>query len=247
MKSLLKLVNVDFNPFQAKAIIKQVNLDIYEHDFLVLVGGNGSGKSSLIKLINRAYQQSSGSIYFEDKLINQYPFKEITKKILTLNQSVSNSLFMDLTIEENAIILEMNRVGPRVSFNRKKFLLEIKDYLSEFNKKLSVTMKSSISRLSGGEQQILAFALYLRNKPSLLLLDEHVSALDPRTSDKIMEFTQSIITKHGITCLMTTHNLDYALKYGTRLVAIKEGELIFEANNEQKKKLDKKSLLEFCY
>ncbi|MCC2667345.1 MAG: hypothetical protein K0S63_1261 [Gammaproteobacteria bacterium] len=142
-----------------------------------------------------------------------------------------------MTIEENILLLEMQHTN----LSTKNLLNELKDYLADFNKKLAVSFETPVSRLSGGEQQILVFALYLRRHPSLLLLDEHTSALDPRISEKTMEFTNEIIAQRKITCIMTTHNMDYALN---RLIAIHEGQLLFTANPTEKRQLTKSSLLE---
>lgn len=238
MQPLIKFQNTGFS-IGEKHILNNINLSIFPGEFVVVLGGNGSGKSTLLKLLNHTYHNTSGDIIFNPPS---------SKKVVTITQYIGDSIFLDLTIEENAILIESAYLqSTHQHFDKKRFLSELPNYLKQFNPKLSDALKSRASRLSGGEQQILAFALYLRHQPDLLLLDEHTSALDPKKSDAVMEFTHQFILQKGITCLMTTHQLDYALKYGNRLIALRDGEIVFEANAAEKSQLAMADLLKYCY
>lgn len=228
-----------------KTIIQDFSANIYPGDFIVLLGGNGSGKSSLLKLINRTYHHSSGTILLADKPIEQYKNTELRHKLITLTQFTTDSIFADLTLEENALLIESALYQN--DLNQKTFLAELPTYLTTFHPTLYKSLKTQMKNLSGGEQQIAIFALYLRHQPDVLLLDEHTSALDPKKADYVMAFTQKMITEKKITCLMTTHALMYALKYGNRVMAIREGELIFDANAEKKAALTIEDLHQYCY
>ncbi|MCX7126113.1 MAG: ATP-binding cassette domain-containing protein [Gammaproteobacteria bacterium] len=237
MQPLIEFKNTVFSANADRKIINNISTYIYPGDFVVILGGNGSGKSTLLKLINRTYPLSSGEINFKNKPITSYDFKSIRKEMVTITQFISDSIFVDLTIEENALLIDEGKTD----------LTTLRTYLAEFNPQLAKALKTRVKNLSGGEQQILAFALYLRRQPGLLLLDEHTSALDPKKSDNVMAITHQIIAQKKITCLMTTHQLDYAIKYGNRLMAIREGEIAFEANREEKSKLTITDLLKYCY
>lgn len=228
-----------------KNILNNITLAIFPGEFVVILGGNGSGKSSLLKLLNHTHQNTAGDIIFKQQLVQNYSLSELRNQIATLTQSISDSIFLDLTVEENALLIESSYNTN--SFNKKTFLLTLPDYLKQFNPKLAHALKTRVNKLSGGEQQLLAFALYLRHQPDLLLLDEHTSALDPKKSDAVMEFTNHYILQNHITCLMTTHELHYALKYGNRLIALREGEIVFEANAAKKSQLTMQQLLQYCY
>lgn len=248
MQPLIEFKNTVFSVSAEKKIIRGINATINPGDFVVLLGGNGSGKSTLLKLLNRTYQHTTGHIIFKNNSIGSYDFKSLQQEMVTITQFISESIFSDLTIEENAIIIESSYLqATHQSFHKKKFLAALPNYLSEFNTKLAKSLKTRVKYLSGGEQQILAFALYLRRQPDLLLLDEPTSALDPKKADNVMEFISKVIHEKRITCLMTTHQLDYALKYGNRLMAIRDGELAFEANRSEKEKLSMADLLKYCY
>ena len=242
---MININNATFTLPQGLSIIKDIACKIKQHDFIVLLGSNGSGKSTLVKLLNRTYRLSSGSINLDNQNINKFPDTVYSKKVITLTQFVRESLFFDLTIEENALIIET--AYTKKQFSRKKFCENLKSYLYDFNPKLADAAKSPLYNLSGGEQQILAFALYLRHQPELLLLDEHTSALDPKTAIKIMQFTADIINKKNLTCVMTTHNLDFAIQYGNRVLALNEGKIVFDSENCAGQQFDRHYLLEKCY
>ena len=245
MQPLIEFKNVNFSFFHHKQIIRDFSTTINSGDFVVLLGGNGSGKSTLLKLLNRTYHHTSGDIVFKNKSIIKYELPALRRELITLTQFTADSIFTDLTIEENALLIESALLQN--AFDRKKFLVVLPDYLHSFHPTLAKSLKTRMKNLSGGEQQIAAFALYLRHQPDVLLLDEHTSALDPKKAAYVMQFTQQYIAQKKITCLMTTHQLDYALKYGNKLMAIREGELIFEANAEKKATLSMADLLQYCY
>ncbi len=83
--------------------------------------------------------------------------------------------------------------------------------------------------------------------PNLLLLDEHTSALDPKTSEQIMQLTQKMIALHGITCILTTHDLDIALRYGNRILILNDGKMLRTFDREEKSGLSKEMLLNHYY
>lgn len=235
MQPLLELKDLYFSVLE-RNIINKVSLTVFPGDFVVILGGNGSGKSSLLKLINRTHERTRGDLH--------HPLIQLENDVVTLTQFTTNSLFMDLSVAENAYLIASTF---DCTTRKKQLLSELPTYLKRFNPALSAMLSTPVKNLSGGEQQVLAFALYLKHHPKILLLDEHTSALDPNKSKQIMVLTHEIIQEKKITCLMTTHNLDYALRYGNRLVALRRGEIIFEATGAEKHRLTHQDLLAFCY
>ena len=90
-------------------------------------------------------------------------------------------------------------------------------------------------QLSGGQRQALALLMSTITNPDLLLLDEHTAALDPRTSQNIMELTREVVESRNITTLMVTHNLEYAIRYGSRLIMLHDGAVLLDIKGEHKK------------
>jgi len=98
-------------------------------------------------------------------------------------------------------------------------------------------LDTPIEFLSGGQRQALSLLMATLKRPELLLLDEHTAALDPKTSVALMELTDDFVSKDHLTALMITHHMEDALKYGNRLIVMKEGRIIQDLNKEEKAKM----------
>ncbi|RDI44612.1 ATP-binding cassette domain-containing protein [Aquicella lusitana] len=222
--TILNLKNVTLNFAAAgRSILDGINYEVNHGDFIILLGSNGSGKSTLLKLLHRDYQASSGQINFMGKPIMQYPAKTFSRDVAVLTQNCSDSLFTSLTIYENYLLMkQFSGLLKKSNKLERNFLIQ---YLADYNANLSRKLDVVIEQLSGGEKQALALALCFLQPPSLLLLDEHTSALDPKTSDQIMALTQKMITQHHITCIMTTHDLNIAMQYGNRILVLRDGKI----------------------
>jgi putative ABC transport system ATP-binding protein len=212
--SIIKLDNISlYLPNASRLILKNINYTIEKNDFVILLGSNGSGKSSLLKLIYRDYATNQGQLLLMDKLIGTYSSYEFSCRVAVLTQNSADSLFSSLTVYENYLLVQHQK-------DDREFF---KNYLLDFNPNLATKLDNTIDQLSGGERQALVLALCLLKKPDLLLLDEHTSALDPKTSKSIMALTHKMIQKHHITCMLTTHDLDIALQYGNRILVLRDG------------------------
>lgn len=233
----LSLNNVGLNLLGVShAILENINCDIYNGDFIILLGHNGSGKSSLLKILDRRYQATQGEILLYDKRLETYSSSQLAKQIATLTQEPRDSLFPSLTVLENGLL-----VNPQV---KQSFFL---NYLSQFNKNLPKKLDTPVVKLSGGEQQALVLALTILHPPKILLLDEHTSALDPKAAITLMTTTANIVSKHHITCVLSTHDLNLALNYGEKILVLADGRLTRIIDREQKKSLNTLDLLKMCY
>jgi putative ABC transport system ATP-binding protein len=235
--SLLELKNVGFKVItREEPILQDISFTVKNSDFIILLGSNGSGKSTLINLLNKHLQFSSGNIAFLGKSLRKYNNKYLTQKIVTLTQNTNDNLFTEMTVFENCMLFDRT--------SRRQQFAMFQDYLRSFYGQLADHMNTPVNRLSGGERQILALALCLRCQPSLVLLDEHTSALDPKTATLIMNKTYEIISRLQIACIMATHNLNFANSYGNRLLAIKNGRIIID---QDKNHISQHELLDICY
>jgi putative ABC transport system ATP-binding protein len=240
-KPILQIQDVSFIPnYSEKAILKEINYEIHPFDFVILLGSNGSGKSTLMKLIEQKNIPTKGAIVFDGNPLKNYSKKKLSHEIKTLTQNCDESLFTSLTLWENYLLMK----GKLSHGNERLFL---KHYLSEFNANLSMKLDEKVSCFSGGEKQTLALAFLFLNPPRLLLLDEHTSALDPKTAQLNMELTFNMITKYNITCLLTTHNLEIAMKYGNKILVIRDGKIAHKIEKEEKRILTPDQMLEKFY
>jgi putative tryptophan/tyrosine transport system ATP-binding protein len=236
-KVILALNNVSLAlPTVEKPIINNMDYQAYEGDFIVILGSNGSGKSSLLKLISGQHQATSGHIT-----------RNVPGSVKTLTQNCHESLFTALTVLENYLIVKQAHskklFATSVAIERDFFAY----YLVKFNPALATKLDQLVGQLSGGEQQALALALTVLYPPRILLLDEHTSALDPKTAERLMELTHEITQEFRITCFLTTHDLTIAKKYGNRVLALRHGSIHRQIDHAAKNNLSQQGLLAACY
>lgn len=229
----------------AKPIFKGLNLDIKNGDFITIIGSNGAGKSTLLNVINGQVTPDGGEIILNGSNITNVERHKRAKWISQVYQDPTQGTAPSMTVLENLSMA--NNKGKKFNFT---FGLDIKNI--EFYKKQLATIGlglenqlfTQVGLLSGGQRQCLSLIMATLNHPDILLLDEHTAALDPQTSEIILEKTKEIVEKTNTTSLMITHNMQDAIKYGNRLIMLHAGEVIFDIRGEEKKQLTVEKLLE---
>jgi putative tryptophan/tyrosine transport system ATP-binding protein len=126
----------------------------------------------------------------------------------------------------------------------KKNINLFKELLTELNLGLENKLYTKVKLLSGGQRQALCLMMAVMGKPQLLLLDEHTAALDPKTSEKIINITEKIIAENNVTTMMVTHNLNHAISLGNRLIMMHGGKIVLDIAEKEKKSLSVNKLLE---
>jgi putative ABC transport system ATP-binding protein len=219
---LIKLTNV-WKTYQMGevefAALKGINLEIYEGEFLIVLGPSGSGKSTLMNLLGCLDLPSRGKVYLNSKDISELNESELAiirgKMIGFIFQSFN--LLPTLNTEENVLLpMEFQEEDRQIARRKAAYLLEIVG--------LSDKRKNLPSQLSGGQRQRVAIARSLAVNPPIILADEPTGNLDTRTGDYILDFLDGLNKKEGKTIIIVTHDLDL-LKYATRIVYIRDGEI----------------------
>ena len=248
MATLLKIEDIH-KTFEAgtvneNRVLKGLDLTVEEGDFISVIGGNGAGKSTLMNILAGGLQVDQGEILLEGKSIKQTSVRKRAKDIARVFQDPKMGTASRLTIEENMAIAKKRGARRGLSWGvKEKEREEFKTALKELNIGLENRLKVDTQYLSGGQRQALTLVMAALVKPKLLLLDEHTAALDPKTSEMVMELTQKIVESHDLTTLMITHDMNHAIAYGNRLIMLYQGKIVVDVKGEEKKNLTVEDLM----
>ena len=239
----LKKVSKTFNAGtpDSKKALDNLDLSVQKGDFITIIGANGAGKSSLFNAICGTFLTDSGSIILDGKDITFLADHKRAKSIGRLFQDPMMGSAPGMTIEEN-LALAAGRGGwlSRISKAERQ---DFRDRLAVLDLGLEDKMGSRVGQLSGGQRQALTLLMATINPPKVLLLDEHTAALDPGTSEKVLNLTKSIVESQNLTCLMITHNMQSAINLGNRILMMDGGRIITDISGDEKKNLTVSALL----
>ncbi|API71224.1 MULTISPECIES: ABC transporter ATP-binding protein [Leuconostoc] len=228
-------------------ILKSINFDIYDGDFITVLGTNGAGKSTLFNTIAGNLSVASGEILHNGNNIAHETAVKRTNYIARVFQDPKMGTAPRMTVAENLLLAE-KRGSKRTLRSRgltQKKLTEYAELTKVMGNNLDSRLNTATGDLSGGQRQALSFLMATRVKPELLLLDEHTAALDPKTSEQLMLATNEQVTANNLTALMITHNLADALKYGNRLIILNAGNIVLDVRDDEKNALDEAQILKY--
>lgn len=231
-------------PNEHKALDKfSIHLD--KGDFVTIVGSNGAGKSTLFNAICGNFLVDEGKISLGGRDITYMPEHKRSKKIGRVFQDPMRGTAPNLTIAEN-IALAYSRTGlfPLGMALNRRDMDKFRTAIESFGMGLEDRMKTKVGLLSGGQRQVVTLLMCTFVTPDLLLLDEHTAALDPATSEKVMEITNNIVNKNNITTMMITHNLNSALHTGTKTIMMDGGKTVVEISGEKRKNMSVQDMLD---
>ena len=246
---MLEIKNIfkTFNPgtVNQKTALNGVSLTLNEGDFVTVIGGNGAGKSTLLNAVAGTWLVDSGSISIGGVDVTHLPEHKRAKFIGRVFQDPMLGTAATMQIEEN-LALAQRRGKPRTlrigitAGEREQY----KELLKTLGLGLEERLTARVGLLSGGQRQALTLLMTTLQKPKMLLLDEHTAALDPKTAAKVLEATQTIVSRDNLTTLMITHNMRDAITYGNRLIMMYEGKIAVDVSGEAKKSLTVEDLMQ---
>ena len=231
---LLSVKNISKEYNNGITALKNVSFDVEKGEFISIIGPSGSGKSTLLRSINKMIDISKGSILFENRNIEKLKKKEIELVRREIGMIFQNyNLVERLTVIENVL---HGRLGYKSVFSGILgiYLEEEKKEAFNFLEKVNMTKYAyqKCNELSGGQKQRVGIARAIMQKPKLLLCDEPIASLDPKTAENIMDYLKKIVTELKITCIVNLHQVDIAKKYSNRIIALNKGEKIFDDKPE---------------
>jgi putative ABC transport system ATP-binding protein len=217
-----------------------VDLDVYDQDFVTIIGSNGAGKSTLLNIIAGVFPPESGGkvVIRGDDVTNleEYRHAAYAGRVW---QEPGVGTARNLTIEEN-LSLAILRGQPRGlrSATSKRGRHLFREALSVLGLGLEDRLNAPVGTLSGGQRQALSLVMATISKPAILLLDEHIATLDPKTAQTVLELTDMIVRREKMTTIMVTHNMEVALCYGNRLLMMHKGRAVVDMGEADKNTLN---------
>lgn len=210
--------------------LKDLSFTVEEGEFLVVIGLSGSGKSTLLRCINRLIEPTSGQILWNGVDVtaaNQEELRRIRRRIGMIFQQFN--LVKRLSVMANVLTGRLGYTRTWRSITG-QWSREDRERARRNLKLVGIAEKARnrADELSGGQQQRVGIARALMQEPELLLADEPVASLDPATSHSVMKYVEQLNRERGVTILCSLHFLSLARQYGTRIIALKAGELVFD-------------------
>lgn len=216
--------------------LKDVDLEVQQGEFLVIIGLSGSGKSTLLRCLNRLQEPTSGKIFFQGQDVSQM---QDMREVRAVRRQMA-MIFQHFNLIPRQSVLKnvmMGRLAEKTLWQSfwGIFSSEEKKQAMDNLRLVGIAEKAAIraDQLSGGQKQRVAIARALTQKPTLLLADEPVSSLDPATCHVVMDYLRKINQELGITVIANLHFLSLVRKYATRVVALKDGEIVFRGRPDE--------------
>ena len=246
---MLKLENIhktyNVGLINETKVLEDFSLTVPKGQFVTVIGSNGSGKTTILNLICGTIFPNKGKIFLGGKDITNMTEYRRAKHIGRVFQDTQKGTSPNMTILENLSLADNKGkfYGLSMGVNRKR-VDYYKSLLAPLGLGLEDKMNVLAGSLSGGQRQVLAMVMCTMSDIDLLILDEHTAALDPKTSELIIELTNKIVREKGITTMMVTHNLRHAVGYGDRLLMFHRGQIEMDLSGEARQNVDVDDLLD---
>ncbi|MBQ2004107.1 MAG: ATP-binding cassette domain-containing protein [Peptococcaceae bacterium] len=237
---MLKLENIcktyNIGTVNESTLFTNFNLEVKKGEFISVIGSNGSGKTSMLNMICGSIPIDSGRIMVQGQDITRMKEHQRSKFIGRVFQDPAKGTCPSMNILQNMAMAD-NKGKP---FNltggiNKKRISFYQEQLSRLGLGLEDKLYVKVGALSGGQRQAMALLMSTMTPLDFLILDEHTAALDPKTSEIIMELTDEIVREKQLTTLMVTHNLRHAVTYGNRMIMMHQGGIVLDYEGDKKK------------
>lgn len=233
LKNITKIYNQGL--VTESCLFNDFSLTVKDGEFVSIVGSNGSGKTSMLNIICGSIPVEGGQVIIDGHDITRSPDHRRYARIGRIFQNPALGTCPDLTMLENLSLADNKGkpfgLGRAVSRKRIDFFRE---QLASLQLGLEDKLHVKMGALSGGQRQAVALLMVTLSPLDFLILDEHTAALDPHTAEIIMELTDKVVKEKKLTAMMVTHNLRYAVDYGTRMLMMDKGHIVLDVDGEKK-------------
>jgi phosphonate transport system ATP-binding protein len=230
VRKVLRIENLCKTYPKGTQALKNVSFNVQEGEFLVVIGLSGSGKSTLLRCINRLIEPTSGKVYWDDEDLTALKGTE-----LRMLRRKIGMIFQQFNLVKRSSVMTnvlSGRLGYANPFTASLGIWSAEDKARAMSALERVGIQDKADEradsLSGGQQQRVGIARALMQEPKLILADEPVASLDPVLSHSIMQYLEQLNKYDGATVICSLHFLDLVHRYATRVIALKDGEKVFE-------------------
>ncbi|MBM7601773.1 energy-coupling factor transport system ATP-binding protein [Virgibacillus halotolerans] len=221
MRKIIEFRNVSFRYEDEQPwVLKNLSFEIYENEWIAIIGHNGSGKSTIAKLLNGLLFPQEGEILIDGKQVNQDTIWDIRKDVGMVFQNPDNQ-FVGTTVQDDVAFGMENR-----GFPREDMIKRMEETLSAVG--MQDYLLTEPHRLSGGQKQRVAIASVLAISPQVLILDEATAMLDPKGRTEIMQTVTDVQSENELSLITITHDLTEVVQ-ADRVIVMNEGEIWREA------------------
>ncbi|MGI6746163.1 MAG: ABC transporter ATP-binding protein [Acutalibacteraceae bacterium] len=242
IRNITKVFNK--NTVNEKTALKKLSLSLEDGEFITVIGGNGSGKSTMLNAIAGVFPVDEGRVVIDGVDVTRLPEHKRAAYIGRVFQDPMMGTAAKMGIEENLALAFRRGQHRSLAWGITKSEREhYCNVLEDLGLGLEQRLTSKVGLLSGGQRQALTLLMATLKKPKLLLLDEHTAALDPKTAAKVLEITESLIKRDKLSTLMVTHNMKDAIALGSRLIMLYDGRIVIDLKGEEKENLTVEKLL----
>lgn len=227
-----------------RKVLRGIDLEVPRGQRLAVIGSNGAGKTTLLNAIAGTVPLSAGRVFVEGVDRGAEPEWKRARYVGRVRQDPLAGTAGDMCVLDNLALAARKgrrRLLPAVTPRLRR---ELSAQVAELGMGLETRLSDNVNRLSGGQRQALTLLMAAISHPSVLLLDEHTAALDPRNAEIVTGLTRKFVAAYGLTAIFVTHDMRRALEESERLVMMHEGKIIVDVMGREKEGLDVPSLVE---
>ena len=229
---MIKIRNLS-KRFGEVEVLKGLDIDVAPGEFLVVLGPSGAGKSTLLRCINRLTEPTQGDIHIDGQLVkpDAASLRQLRRQVAMIFQHYN--VVPRLSVQKNVLTGRLGAM-PSVLSWLQVFPQRDVEIARECLRRVELDEKAEMrtDTLSGGQKQRVGIARALAQQPKVILADEPVASLDPKTSRTVLTYLKQASRELGITVVCNLHQIDYAREFGERIVGVSAGRIVFEGKPE---------------
>ena len=230
--SILQVQDLKKSYVKDKPVLKGLDFEVNEGEFIVVIGPSGAGKSTFIRCINKMVDMTSGELIFDNQKVSGLKGKKLRKMRAKIGMIFQHyNLIGRTNVIKNVLHGRLGQI-PFVKSALGLYTQQEKKEAYELLKTVGLVehIHKKAKDLSGGQMQRVGICRAMMQNPKLLLADEPIASLDPKSAQLVMDLIHDMIKERNLTCIMNLHQVDFAKKYATRIIGIKDGLVVYDGS-----------------